>query len=73
MVQQHSVSESQSDIDPTLMKFLREKVSTFVRWDLIRFFNDNPHAMDTAENIAQYIGREVRPRGAAMGRRCRGR
>lgn len=61
MVQQHSVSDAQGGIDPKLMEFLREKVNTFVRWDLIRFFNDNPHAMDTAENIAHYIGREVRP------------
>lgn len=61
MVEQHSVSDMQGDIDPKLMEFLREKVNTFVRWDLIRFFHDNPHAMDTAENIAQYIGRDVRP------------
>lgn len=61
MVQQHSVSGAHSGIDPKLMEFLREKVNTFVRWDLIRFFNDNPHAMDTAENIAHYIGRDVRP------------
>jgi hypothetical protein len=61
MVQQHSVSDMQGDVDPKIMEFLRDKVNTFVRWDLIRFFNDNPHAMDTAENIAHYIGREVRP------------
>nr|PZN52988.1 MAG: hypothetical protein DIU68_13455 [Chloroflexota bacterium] len=41
------------------MAFLKDKVNTFVRWDLVRFFNDNPHAMDTAENIAQYTGRDV--------------
>jgi hypothetical protein len=61
MVQQQSISDMQGDTDPKLMEFLREKVNTFVRWDLIRFFHDNPHAMDTAENIAHYIGREVRP------------
>lgn len=61
MVQQQSASDTQGSIDPKLMEFLREKVNTFVRWDLIRFFHDNPHAMDTAENIAQYIGRDVRP------------
>ena len=61
MVQQHSISDMQGDTDPKLMEFLREKVNTFVRWDLIRFFHDNPHAMDTAENIAHYIGRDVRP------------
>jgi len=48
-----------SDMDPHLFSFLRDKVNTFVKWDLIRFFHDNPHAADTAENIARYTGREV--------------
>jgi len=41
--------------------FLRNKVNSFIKWDLVRFFHDNPHAADTAENIARYIGRD--PRG----------
>lgn len=40
--------------------FLRNKVNSFIKWDLVRFFHDNPHATDTAENIARYIGREAR-------------
>jgi hypothetical protein len=60
MVTQSSIPQTQNnDIDPKLMEFLRDKVNTFVRWDLIRFFHDNPHAMDTAENIAHYTGRDV--------------
>jgi hypothetical protein len=38
--------------------FLRNKVNSFIKWDLIRFFHDNPHTKDTAENIAHYTGRE---------------
>lgn len=60
MVEQNSVSNLPSNTDTSLMEFLRDKVNTFVRWDLIRFFNDNPHAMDTAENIARYTGRDAR-------------
>lgn len=51
---------SSNGMDTRLLDFLRRKVSTFVKWDLIRFFNDNPHTADTAENIARYIGREPR-------------
>lgn len=40
--------------------FLRNKVNSFIKWDLVRFFHDNPHAADTAEHIARYIGREAR-------------
>lgn len=51
------------DIEPSLLEFLRKKVNSFVKWDLVRFFHDNPHAADTAENIARYVGREVRAIG----------
>lgn len=45
------------DMDPALLDFLRGKVNTFLKWDLVRFFHDNPHTADTAENIARYVGR----------------
>lgn len=48
------------DIDPVLLEFLRKKVNSFVKWDLVRFFHDNPHAADTTENIARYTGRDAR-------------
>jgi len=40
--------------------FLRYRVNSFIKWDLVRFFYDNPHTVDTAENIANTIGRDVR-------------
>jgi len=49
-----------SDIDPVWADFLRNKVNSFVKWDLVRFFHDNPHTTDTADNIARYTGRDVR-------------
>lgn len=48
------------DMDPKLLQFLQTRVNSFVKWDLIRFFHDNPHTTDTAENIARYTGRDVR-------------
>lgn len=45
-------------IDPNLQAFLQKQVNSFIKWDLIRFFHDNPHAKDTVENIANYTGRE---------------
>lgn len=44
----------------TLLDFLHSKVNSFVKWDLVRFFHDNPHTRDTAENLARYIGRDTR-------------
>ena len=48
-----------ADMEPRLLEFLRTKVDSFVKWDLIRFFHDNPYTMDTADNIARYAGRNV--------------
>ncbi|MGD2165401.1 MAG: hypothetical protein PVH50_07710 [Anaerolineae bacterium] len=48
-----------ADMDPHLLEFLQTTVDSFVKWDLICFFHDNPHTTDTAENIARYAGREV--------------
>ncbi|HHS96311.1 MAG TPA: hypothetical protein ENK08_00190 [Chloroflexi bacterium] len=44
-------------VDPELLAFLRAQVDSFTKWDLLHFFYENPHAADTAGNIALYIGR----------------
>lgn len=54
------VSDRPDDaMNPKLLDFLREKVNTFTKWDLVRFFHDNPHAAEIAPSIAEYIGRDV--------------
>jgi len=47
-------------IETDILDFMREKVDSFIKWDLVRFFHDNPHMTDTAENIAGYTGRDKR-------------
>jgi hypothetical protein len=46
-------------MNANLLNFLREKVNTFTKWDLVRFFHDNPHAEEIAPNIARFIGRDL--------------
>jgi hypothetical protein len=60
MTQSDMTSRLMDDIDPVMLDFLHEKVNSFVKWDLVRFFHDNPHAADSADNIARYTGRDVR-------------
>jgi len=60
MMQNDYASRLMDDMDPRLLEFLRDKVNSFIKWDLVRFFHDNPHAADTGENIARYTGRDVR-------------
>jgi len=52
-------TSSQREQTVHLLDFVRNKVDTFVKWDLVRFFHDNPYAADTAENIARYAGRDA--------------
>lgn len=46
--------------DAQLLDFIRQTADTFVKWDLIRFFHNNPHAANTAENIARATARDPR-------------
>jgi len=48
-----------NDMDPKLLDFVRNKVNSFIKWDLVRFFHENPNTADSAENIAKYAGRNV--------------
>jgi hypothetical protein len=60
MTQVDMDSQLMDDMDPGLLKLLQNTVNSFIKWDLVRFFHDNPHAADTAANIARYIGRDAR-------------
>lgn len=46
-----------SDIDPDLLECLRTQVNSFIKWDLIQFFYQNPYTIDTPEGIARHVGR----------------
>lgn len=48
-----------NDMDPQLLNFIKTKVNSFIKWDLLQFFHDNPNTVDTAESIARYVGRNV--------------
>ncbi len=48
-----------NDMDPALLDFVKLKVNSFIKWDLVRFFYENPNTADSAENIARYAGRNL--------------
>jgi hypothetical protein len=48
-----------ADANPALLAFLKAKVNTFIKWDLVNFFHQNPHTTDTADNLARYVGRNA--------------
>ncbi len=48
-----------NDMDPELLDFVKSRVNSFIKWDLVRFFHENPNTADTVENIAKYAGRNA--------------
>lgn len=60
MVKTQSSGLVDTKIDARWQSFLRHRVNSFIKWDLVRFFHDNPHTADTAENIAQVVGRDTK-------------
>lgn len=58
MVQTQSPKQVDANLDTRWKQFLRKQVNSFIKWDLVRFFNDNPHTADSAENIADVVGRD---------------
>lgn len=47
------------DMDSRLLELLKNQVNSFVKWDLVRFFHENPNTTDTADNVARYAGRDL--------------
>ncbi|MCS7285553.1 MAG: hypothetical protein RMK30_00595 [Anaerolineae bacterium] len=45
--------------DPELREFVREKIDSFIKWDLLKLLYSNPHTVDTAERLARQCGRSV--------------
>ncbi|MGB1287274.1 MAG: hypothetical protein ACPG7F_12115 [Aggregatilineales bacterium] len=60
MVQTRSAESHFAEMNDIWKSFLHQRVNSFVKWDLVRFFHDNPHTADTAEHIARSIGRDLR-------------
>jgi hypothetical protein len=48
-----------NDMDPALLDFVKGKVNSFIKWDLVRFFYENPNTADTVDDIARYAGRNA--------------
>ena len=53
------VTRLMEDLEPALLDFVKTNVNSFIKWDLLRLFHENRDIIDTAENIAKYVGRTV--------------
>jgi len=54
------------DVDSDVLGFLRGNVDSFVKWDLIQFFDGHPDSVETAEHLATFTGRDVEATQAGL-------
>lgn len=59
MAQTRSAEGNQLSMDAIWADFLKTKVNSFIKWDLVRFFHNNPYTVDTADNIAACVARDT--------------
>jgi predicted transcriptional regulator len=45
------------NLDPQVSRFVDEYVDSFITWDLILFFHENPYTVGSSSSIAMSIGR----------------
>ena len=50
----------EKEVDVDLLVFIERYASDLLKWDIISFFAQNPDLYDTADNIAQHVGRNSR-------------
>lgn len=56
----NSADDPMTEMDPRLLDLLHTRLTSFVKWDVLRFFHEHPQVTDTAENIARSAGRDLR-------------
>lgn len=44
-------------IDVELERFIEKYVNSFIKWDLLVFFHENPGTTDTSTSLANHLGR----------------
>lgn len=51
--------ELEKNLDPEVSRLLGVLSSSQVRWDLVKFFRENPFTIHTAQGLASMIGRRI--------------
>lgn len=51
--------QSRDEMEVRMLDFVKTWGNSFVKLDLLHFFNENRLTVDTFENIAGYIGRKI--------------
>jgi hypothetical protein len=53
------MNASPPTMTPDLLEFIQNRVCSFARWDLVRYFNDTPTRKETADGVAKGTGRDM--------------
>jgi hypothetical protein len=56
----HQDTGAAKELDVDLLVFIERYANDLIKWDLIKFFAQNPDLYDTPSNVAHHIGRNLR-------------
>lgn len=59
-MQQFNSYQSADVVNPQLLDFIKDKLDSLAKWDLIQFFHRSPGIQGTAPRIATLTGRDLR-------------
>ncbi len=54
------ISPSTQTLEPRLLHLLQTHLDTFIKWDIVRHFHEQPHLTHTAAQLARVLGRDER-------------
>jgi hypothetical protein len=54
------ISPTAQGLEPRLLHLLQTHLDTFIKWDIVRHFHEQPHLTHTAAQLARVLGRDER-------------
>ncbi len=54
------------NVDPETLDFIQKYLTSYMKWEVLRYFSENPSAAETPRSFARRLGKDVRQIAEAM-------
>jgi len=54
------------NVDPDALEFIQKYLTSYVKWEVLKYFSENPTASETPRAFAKRLGKDVRQIAEAM-------
>lgn len=59
-------SSASKQVDPETLDFIQKYLTSYVKWEVLKYFSENPTASETPRAFARRLGKDVRQISEAM-------